>query len=62
MFCSQCKTWVNDGQIYREDLSFSYSGTHCTYGRDGVHHEMGDLKSRCCDADLVDYNEDSEDR
>ena len=62
MWCKQCKRYLNDDDIYREDLSFSYSGTHCTYGKDGTHHEWGDLKSKCCDEDVVDYNEDEEER
>ena len=61
-YCKDCGHYLTDDQIYREDISFDYAGTHCTYGRSGTHHEWGDLKSRCCDADVTDYCEDADDR
>ena len=33
MHCSKCN---KEQPIYIEDNTFSYSGTHCTGGRDGV--------------------------
>ena len=36
------------------DLSFSYSGTHVTGGRSGIHYPAGhgDEVSDCCEAEL----------
>lgn len=58
-FCTDCNRWC---ETYREDASFDYAGTHCTFGVSGTHHEYGDELSECCDAPVKDYNEDSEDR
>lgn len=33
-----------------EEETFDYSGTHCTGGKDGVHH-TGHYVSVCCDGD-----------
>lgn len=63
MYCTECKKYVSSGEdTYIEDLSFDYAGTHCTFGRRGTHHQLGDEKSICCDADVVDYLEDEDDR
>lgn len=59
MFCTECKQWC---ETYREDLSFNYSGTHCTFGMGGTHRQWGDDKSVCCDADVTDFIEDEEER
>ena len=48
-FCGECGKSCG---TYPEDTSFSYSGTHCTFGRSGTHHPPGDGQplSTCCDA------------
>ena len=57
-WCSHCKEWC---ETHREDLSFDYGPAHCTWGKTLTHHELGDLKSVCCDEDVTDYNEDGGD-
>lgn len=48
-FCGECG---DSCETYPEDTSFAYSGTHCTFGRSGIHHPPGDGQplSSCCDA------------
>jgi len=33
------------------EVVFSYSGTHCTYGKSGTHH-TGQYESECCGSDF----------
>ena len=47
--CSQCR---EECEIEREAIH--YSGTHCTYGKDGVHY-TGFWESTCCGGE---YGED----
>ena len=37
------------------DNSFSYAGTHCTHGRDGIHYPAGygAMVSNCCEDDVI---------
>jgi hypothetical protein len=49
-FCDGCKEPCKTKAV---DQSFSYAGTHCSHGRDGVHHEI-DILSDCCEEDFSD--------
>lgn len=53
--CSECG---EECFVKKLDLSFSYSGTHCTGGRSGIHYPCGhgEEVSACCEADVVDYD------
>lgn len=58
-YCKGCGHYC---ETYVEDLSFSYSGTHCTHGKSGTHVEYGDTLSVCCDEEVIDYCEDEDER
>jgi hypothetical protein len=45
------------------DNSFSYSGTHCTAGRDGIHYPAGygSPVTDCCEAEVPNAEMDEPD-
>ena len=49
-FCNHCK---KECEEITYDDSFNYSGTHCTGGLDGTHHESHKA-SDCCDYTVED--------
>lgn len=52
-FCSEC---CSPCKVIPLDNSFSYSGTHCTGGKPGIHRPAGygEPVSDCCEAPCVD--------
>ena len=57
-----CPVCQEPSKIIAADESFSYSGTHCTGGRDGVHVPAGNGRPVCeangCDVeDAEEYDE-----
>ena len=52
MLCSQCG---NSCRVKRQDNSFDYAGTHCTFGRSGTEVVI-DYVSDCCEANIETYN------
>ena len=50
--CSDCKQ-----PCALEKETFSYSGTHCTHGQDGVHW-TGYWLSGCCGAEYEEFEEE----
>jgi len=49
-FCSHCNKPTYEKKY---DDSFDYSGTHCTHGKDGTHHDSH-IASACCDEEIND--------
>jgi len=46
--------WVCDDcghQCNIQEITFSYAGTHCTYGLPGI-HRTGQYESTCCGSDF----------
>ena len=65
--CFWCKE--PGATIIADDNSFSYSGTHCTGGKDGVEYPQGwgQAVCSCCgepveDAEEVDYEQEESGR
>lgn len=50
MKCIECG---EECRIRREDNSFDYAGTHCTFGMSGTYVKI-DYVSDCCSADVED--------
>lgn len=38
--------------------TFDYAGTHCTHGKAGIHH-TGNWYSDCCDAEVGEVDDES---
>jgi hypothetical protein len=45
LVCDECGE-----ECEKREITYHYSGTHCTHGESGVHH-TGDYESVCCGAD-----------
>lgn len=49
--CPECGEWC---KVVANQNEFDYAGTHCTYGRGGVHYpeNWGEAISECCEAPI----------
>ena len=50
IFCDSC---YEPCKVVTYDNSFDYSGTHCTGGQAGTHHQYDELSS-CCESDYTE--------
>jgi len=47
-----CPACGEECEVIEQNDSFSYSGTHCTYGQSGTHYMPSYYISNCCEAEV----------